>query len=305
MALFAISILLFSIGIAMAKGKPDKCTTIQSGELKSSTGETLTTGYDMWGYNYQAHLFNGGYCDAYRNADWCQPYKDDNLMMKWNDAWLSNKDCDGDGLLDRHYGFDSYIGSGAWLTNHMSGEYTNWNVLGDWVFEYDYNGGKHPHDVHIETFDTETGDFTAIGMHQNTGQTWTATGMVSGNDFTMHVMYDGSSYTVEVEGEINEDGTIEGEWTSSTNQDGTWISTEGNAISTVCSWNYFTKIVAVPEDAVLGKDGVWYTAEDVEIGPVIWGAFATIQEVYNDPCAGYEGILYNSPSPNGFGWYQP
>jgi hypothetical protein len=34
--------------------------------------------------------------------------------MKWNDAWLSNKDCDGDGALDRHYGFASYIGSGAW-----------------------------------------------------------------------------------------------------------------------------------------------------------------------------------------------
>ena len=43
--------------------------------------------------------------------------------MKWNDAWLSDVDADGDGLLDRHLGFDSYIGSGAWLTNHMSGEY--------------------------------------------------------------------------------------------------------------------------------------------------------------------------------------
>ena len=43
--------------------------------------------------------------------------------MWWNDAWLSNKDCDGDGLLDRHYGFNSYIGSGAWLTNHMWGTY--------------------------------------------------------------------------------------------------------------------------------------------------------------------------------------
>ena len=43
--------------------------------------------------------------------------------MKWNDAWLSNKDCDEDWLLDRHYGYDSYIGSGAWITNHQSGEY--------------------------------------------------------------------------------------------------------------------------------------------------------------------------------------
>ena len=66
-------------------------------------------------------MFNGKYCDSYRNADWCQSYADINLSMKWNDAWMSNTDCDGDGLLDRHYGFNSYIGSGAWLTNHQSG----------------------------------------------------------------------------------------------------------------------------------------------------------------------------------------
>ena len=40
---------------------------------------------------YQAHLFNGMYCDAYRDAEWCQPYKDVNLMMKWNDARLSDQ----------------------------------------------------------------------------------------------------------------------------------------------------------------------------------------------------------------------
>ena len=47
--------------------------------------------------------------------------------MKWNDAWLSNKDRDGDGKLDRHWGYDSYIGSGAWLTNHQK-------VNGEWVY---------------------------------------------------------------------------------------------------------------------------------------------------------------------------
>ena len=85
--------------------------------------EVITTGYDEWRYNYQARLFNGLYCDSYRDAAWCQPYKDVKLSMKWNDAWISNKDCDGDGLLDRHLGFDTYIGSGAWLTNHFVGEY--------------------------------------------------------------------------------------------------------------------------------------------------------------------------------------
>ena len=105
------------------------CTTIQDGTLETSDGEPITTGYSGWGYNYQAHIFNGMYCDyhpIYRpggaHHDWCQSYYGDvKLVMKWNDSWLSNMDCDDDGLLDRYYGHDSYIGSGAWCTNHMSG----------------------------------------------------------------------------------------------------------------------------------------------------------------------------------------
>jgi len=157
-------------------------------------------GFDEWGYNYQAHLFNGFYCDSYRDAGWCQAYKDVRLMMKWNDAWLSNKDCDGDGLLDRHYGFDSYIGSGAWLTNHQSGTY-------------------------------------------------------------------------ELEGEV-------------------------------IKWNYFVKIVAAPADASM-VDGVWYAADGTEIGAEIWGAFAIIQQIENDPGIGAHGAQYISPAGPGFGKYKP
>ena len=144
-------------------------------------------------------MFNGYYCDSYRDAAWCQEYKDVELMMKWNDAWISNKDCDDDGLLDRHYGYDSYIGSGAWLTNHQSGEY------------------------------------------------------------------------------VGDDGET-------------------------CNWNYFVKIVAVPEDAT-ATGGVWYTADGVEIGTVIWGAFAIIMEVENDSCAGIHGVQYHSPSGPGLGQF--
>jgi len=122
LAVFAL-LVVPSAAIAGGPGGGGTCATIQSGTLLTSDGQVLTPGYDKWGYNYQAHIFNGGYCDAYRDASWCQPYKDVNLLMKWNDAWLSNKDCDGDGLLDRYYGFESYIGSGAWTTNHQSGTY--------------------------------------------------------------------------------------------------------------------------------------------------------------------------------------
>jgi hypothetical protein len=176
--------------------KDNGCTKIQDGTLHRSDGVVITTGFDEWGYNYQGHLFSGGYCDAYRNAEWCQPYKDDHLIMKWSDEWLANTDCDGDGLLDRHYGFDSYVGSGAWETNHQSGTYE---------------------------------------------------------------------------------------------QDGT-----------TCSWSYFVKIVAVPADGSL-ENGVWHAADGTEIGPDIWGEFAIIQEVYNDPCGGFHGVEYLSPHHAGFG----
>jgi hypothetical protein len=116
------------------RGNDDQCTTIQDGTMVASDGNLILVGFDDWGYNYQAHLFNGFYCDAYRNAAWCQEYVNDKLAMKWNDAWLSNRDCDGDGQLDRHYGFDSYIGSGAWLTNHMSGEYEQDGEICRWSY---------------------------------------------------------------------------------------------------------------------------------------------------------------------------
>jgi len=196
--------------LSKSKKGDNDCVTIQSGELLTSDGDVIETGFDKWGYNYQGRMFKGGYCDSYRDAAWCQEWKDVKLSMKWNDAWLSNKDCGTqpgnggpytdpltpDGKLDRHYGYDSYRGSGAWVTNHQSGEYEE--------------GGE------------------------------------------------------------------------------------------ICKWNYFVKIVAAPLDATL-VNGIWFNADGVEIGPSIWGQFATIQEVENDPCAGIHGLQYSSPDHNGLG----
>lgn len=171
------------------------CVTIQEGGLLASNGDPLTTGYDQYGYNYVANMYNGRYCDYQRPGE-PPPECDIELMMKWNDAWLSNKDCDGDALLDRHFGYDSYIGSGAWLTNHQAGR-------------------------------------------------------------------------AEVNGKARK-------------------------------WTYFVKIVAAPTDAYVDGD-FWVTAGGIEIGPVIWGAFAIVQEIYNDPSEGAHGVLYKSPVGPGFG----
>ncbi len=181
------------------------CTTIQDGVLETTEipPQVIEPGFDDWGYNYQARMFNGGYCDVYRNAAWCQPYADVDLIMKWNAAWLDNKDCSGDGKLDRHFGFTSYIGSGAWITNHQSGK-------------------------------------------------------------------------VEVNGRMRK-------------------------------WTYFVKIVAAPETAYTADNEedllFWYTEGGTEIGPVIWGSFAVVQEVINDPSDGSHGKQYGSPNGPGFGKY--
>ncbi|NQV05390.1 hypothetical protein HQ535_02485 [bacterium] len=208
LTLLTVAVLALALAApALAKGKPG-VTTIQIGELLASTGETLTVGFDEFGYNYQGHMFSGRYCDYNRVIG--GSYCDVKLIMKWNDAWLANTDADYDKLLDRHFGFDSYIGSGAWTTNHQSGEYEG------------------------------------------------------------------------------EDGKT-------------------------CKWNYFVKIVAAPADAYKVPSnangstipGLWYTVDDTEIGAVIWGAFAIIQEVENDRCAGVHGIQYLSPNNAGFGSYMP
>lgn len=113
------------------------------------------TGYNEWGYNYQAHIFNGMWCDYhpyYRPGggghDWCIANLGNvHLQMKWNDAWLSNQDRDGDGSLDRHWGFDSYIGSGAWCTNHERETY-----IGD-------DGKKHTYTYFVKIVAKPTEDY--------------------------------------------------------------------------------------------------------------------------------------------------
>ena len=88
-------------------------------------------GFDKWGYNYQAHLFNGLYWNSSRPETPCEPGtcpSDTHLIMKWSDEWLSNKDRNADGKLDRGYSCDpvnanSSACEGAWLTNQQRGEY--------------------------------------------------------------------------------------------------------------------------------------------------------------------------------------
>lgn len=124
--LTALGLLVLGNSIAVADPPPE-CTTIRSGTLTDSLGNPLVLGFDQFGYNYQAHEFNGTYDSVDRNIDGTfkgdtGDYVNDRLRMKWSDDWLSNKDCTGDGELDR--GIPGAYGiSRGWLTNQVEGEY--------------------------------------------------------------------------------------------------------------------------------------------------------------------------------------
>ncbi len=310
------------------KAKPGNCTTIKNGILEYSTGhylsgEPLIVGYDIFGYNYQAHMFKGYYANAYLGSDgfppyegdtegylienssaeskWYWPYRDTQLVMKWNDAWLSNQDCNADGKLDRHYDYASYIGSGAWETNHQWDTY--WLFDNTWELEFILDVepyGTYPHSWEVTT---QT-DGTIEGIGKSGIHEYTFVITVNDNSLEFTATYGSTlpGYQYFAEGTIAVDGTINGTWFSTLGEFGTWSSVEGTA--TLCEWNYFCKIIAVPLDAD-SVSGTWFDADGVEIGPDIWGQFAVIQEVCNDPCAGDEGILYKSPAGPGFGKYGP
>ena len=123
---------LVAAGAGVAGGG-QSCTTIRDATLLDSAGNPLVLGYDQFGYNYQAHMFNGTYDSSDRVLDgmyWADPlssdYADDSLIMKWSDAWLANVDCNGDGKLDR--GLVDGVADGiskGWLTNQNEGDYTD------------------------------------------------------------------------------------------------------------------------------------------------------------------------------------
>lgn len=140
-AIFMISMMTFAVSV-MAKKDKDYAT-IQDGTITDVKGNPITVGYDKWGYNYQAHIFNGWYWN-YNRPD--TPWTEETLIaagksttwliMKWSDVWLSNIDRNLDGKLDRGVGPD-YASSGvpgAWETNHQFGSY-----IGEDGEEYKWN----------------------------------------------------------------------------------------------------------------------------------------------------------------------
>ncbi len=71
-------------------------------------------GYDAWGYNYNSFTFSGWACRASRDSSAPCAYSGPGpkLYMNWDDRLLSTN-----GALQANSG--SFIGTGAWFTNHI------------------------------------------------------------------------------------------------------------------------------------------------------------------------------------------
>ena len=102
-------------------------TVMAKGPKGKGDGDYVTKGYDIWGYNYGANMFNGRYCDYDRVLD--GSYCDVHLKMKWSDEWLTTK-CGLDPVTQKmtRRGCDMSTCecdgvSQGWLTNHQSGTY--------------------------------------------------------------------------------------------------------------------------------------------------------------------------------------
>ncbi len=309
---------VFAVGTKPTLAAKSTCDTIQGGTLLDKNGKIITTGYDAWGYNYQARMFNGLYGNFSRPEP---PYTDDtlSLIMKWNDAWLSNKSCDDNLSLDRHYGFPGYKGSGAWLTNHIEGTYTSTkkytsDVSGNWNFNIESTVWPGIYSKTMTIVQDSTGNITGTGFNVPAGYTWNVTGNVSGNTINLSLSYDApmSGYVATLIGTIASDGTMTGTWSDNWYSDsGSWESTLGNATNTFenCTVSDFVKIVAVPIDSYHDGDfptpygeGMWYESlGGAEIGPAIWGDFAVIQEISSDPCDEFNTMNYRSQIKSGLG----
>jgi len=120
-----VSAVLFAAMLGIGLPAVAACTKIQSGAIFDANGNVITVGYDKYGYNYQAHMFNGLVDNFSRPAN-VVTEGTENLVMKWSDNWMANVDCNGDGKLDR--GLDPKTGASTgismgWVTNHFEGDY--------------------------------------------------------------------------------------------------------------------------------------------------------------------------------------
>jgi hypothetical protein len=224
-----IAIIMIISGMGLLGGaimaKPDK-----KDMHGNATSFANDNGFDKWGYNQNANLFSGLYCNWALHKFIEVNHEDDD---ETNDIGPAHSAAETQSLID------------AALAN------------GD-ITQSEYN---------------------------------------TVNYYNSYNLYDwGNTYLIM---KWNDDWPdVSGGWTTNHMTD-TYVGADNKDHK----WVYFTKMVKVPSTAYL-SGAYWYSADGTEIGPAIWGGFATIESIYNDPYSGFHGVEYLSDYAAGYGAYK-
>jgi hypothetical protein len=124
--------------------------------------------------------------------------------------------------------------SAAPVHNNQVVQHTQeWNPVGNYVISFNC-ATCVPHNLKITSFNRHTGAFSGYGaLASNPVYTWTVSGMVSGNQISMRILYTGvnAGYYVDLSGTIARNGTMSGIATQSSGGSFTWMTTRGHAWS--------------------------------------------------------------------------
>lgn len=144
-----------------------------------------------------------------------------------------------------------YFGFGIAFVSAAS---PNWDISGTWNLIFNAGGTPYSHTMNVTSFNTTTGEFIANGFYNtDPSYTWDATGTVSFDSITYHVVYTGTNagYSFDANGTISADGlSMAGVWNSGGNS-GTWTGT-GQAIG--LARLTVNKIVINDNGGTLGED---------------------------------------------------
>ena len=132
-------------------------------------------GFDQYGYNYTARLFNGtGSSWSLAKglpANYLGIYAPDKLVMKWNAEWDRGN---AENWANPPYaawednewnGLGKTGGSGeVWHYKIVWVGPTKWDVTGQWNLDFNF-GGDYPHTMTIDSYDYSTGSFSGTGFY--------------------------------------------------------------------------------------------------------------------------------------------
>ncbi len=249
---------------------------------------TNTNGFDQYGYNDTARIFNGT-GESWSLAkglpeDYLGIYAPDKLVMKWNAEWDRGNT---ENWLNPPYA--------AWENNEWNGKTDGgsgevwhykivwvgpqtWDVTGPYEMDVLFLGGNYGYDLTLnQSGNVVTGDLYDPYLP---GNLTIFDGTINGNAIVFKVDYgSGSVQGIRTfTGTIDTFGLLSGSWSESGTENGsdTWSTTSGAALLT---------------------EGPYW----VDGGTRIWEQFETIMDHGVDPNVGPGHIWLIHAIPNGYG----